>query len=91
MPDPLTVQLAQRGQMTIPKSLRERYNLQTGDTLTLLDLDGVFVLSPRQAQVDQLADQIGTKLIDHGETLESMLDALRKARESYHARPGDDD
>lgn len=91
MPDPLTVQLAQRGQMTIPKSLRERYNLQTGDTLTLLDLDGVFVLSPRQAQVDQLADQIGTKLIDQGETLESMLDALREARASYHARPGDND
>ena len=91
MPDPITVQLAQRGQMTIPKSLRERYNLQTGDTLTLLDLDGVFVLSPRQAQVDQLADQIGTKLIDQGETLESMLDALREARASYYARPGDDD
>ena len=91
MPDPLTVQILIIFLICLFMLLRERYNLQTGDTLTLLDLDGVFVLSPRQAQVDQLADQIGTKLIDQGETLESMLDALREARESYHARPGDND
>jgi len=83
MPESQQVQIAQRGLITIPKSLREAYNLKVGDTLTIHDLGGVFVLSPRSARVDQLADEIARSFIDQGETLESMLTALRTARESY--------
>ena len=39
----MTLQMAQRGVITIPKSLRESYGLRPGDTFTLLDLGGVFV------------------------------------------------
>jgi len=83
MNDPITVQLAQRGLLTVPKSLRDAYNLKTGDVLTLLDLGGVFVLSPRRSQIDHLADDISAALVEGGETLESMLRALRDAREEY--------
>lgn len=83
MTEQMTVQIAQRGLITLPKSLREAYRLKTGDELTLLDLGGVFVLSPRQTRVDTLAEQIVQTLAARGETLESMLQALREARESY--------
>jgi AbrB family looped-hinge helix DNA binding protein len=77
----VTLQVAQRGLITIPKRLREAYNIQPGDQLTLLDLGGVFVLSPRPSQVDALADRLAAELRDKGETLESMLQALREERE----------
>lgn len=48
MPDTITLCMAQRGILTLPKALCESYNLQPGDTFTLLDLGGVFVLSPRR-------------------------------------------
>ena len=83
MEEQMTVQIAQRGLITLPKALREAYRLKTGDALTLLDLGGVFVLSPRPSQVDALADQIAQTLAARGESLESMLQALREARESY--------
>jgi len=41
----------------LPKTLREAYGIRPGDTMTLLDLDGVFVLSPRRSEVDAIADK----------------------------------
>jgi len=83
MSDTLTVQIAQRGLLTLPSSLREAYNLKPGDYLTLLDLGGVFVLSPRRSEVDSLAEKITARLVEGGETLESMLQALRESRDRY--------
>jgi bifunctional DNA-binding transcriptional regulator/antitoxin component of YhaV-PrlF toxin-antitoxin module len=83
MSDTVTVQLAQRGVITLPKSLRNNYNLRPGDTLTILDLGGVFVLSPRSSQIDELAERITQALVEKGETLETMLQALREERERY--------
>jgi len=49
----------------------------------LIDLDGAFVLTARPSQVDALADKIAAELTGRGETLESMLAALREARAGY--------
>ncbi len=75
--------LAQRGVITLPKELREAYGLKPGDTLTLLDLGGVFVLSPTRLEVESLADRVTQALVDQGETLESVLQALHEEREAY--------
>jgi bifunctional DNA-binding transcriptional regulator/antitoxin component of YhaV-PrlF toxin-antitoxin module len=83
MSDTVTLQLAQRGVLTLPKTLRENYNLQPGDSFTLLDLGGVFVLSPRRSEIDALADRLTQSLTQQGETLETMLQALREERERY--------
>ena len=83
MSDTITVRVAQRGVVTLPKSIREAYSLQPGDTLTLLDLGGALLLSPRRSEVDTLADRITQALTERGETLESMLHALREERERY--------
>jgi bifunctional DNA-binding transcriptional regulator/antitoxin component of YhaV-PrlF toxin-antitoxin module len=81
MVDTLTVRMSQRGAVTLPKALRESYNLRPGDSFTLLDLGGVFVLSPHRSEVDPLADRITQALTERGETLESMLQALREERD----------
>ena len=86
MMDALNVQIGQRGVITLPKSLRERYSLQPGDDFTILDLDGVFVLSRRRSEIDALADQVTQALTEGGETLESMLTALREEREAYDSQ-----
>ncbi len=48
--------------------------------MTLVDLDGVFVLSPRPSQVDPLADELAQDLAARGQSLESMLQTLREVR-----------
>ncbi len=83
MSDAMTVQIGQRGVVTLPKELRQSYNLRPGDSLTIIDLGGVFALSPRRSEVDALADRIAQTLTAQGETLETMLQTLREERERY--------
>ncbi len=78
----VNLQMAQRGVITIPKALRETYGLKPGDTFTLIDLGGVFVLNPRRSEIDALADKIARQWAEDGETLETMLRALHEERES---------
>ncbi|MFQ5787660.1 MAG: AbrB/MazE/SpoVT family DNA-binding domain-containing protein [Thermodesulfobacteriota bacterium] len=83
MQDTMTINITQRGVLTLPKSIRNRYKLKPGDSLTLLDVDGVLVLSPLRSEIDLLADRINKSLIEEGGTLESMLRSLREERERY--------
>ncbi|MCL0069859.1 AbrB/MazE/SpoVT family DNA-binding domain-containing protein [Dehalococcoidia bacterium] len=77
----ITLQMAQRGVITIPKSLRESYGMRPGDTFVLLDLGGVLVLSPQRSQIDAIADEIASQWAEDGQTLEGMLQALREERD----------
>jgi bifunctional DNA-binding transcriptional regulator/antitoxin component of YhaV-PrlF toxin-antitoxin module len=77
------VLMTKRGIVTIPQVLRKRYNLKTGDVFTLIDLDGVFVLSPQRSIVDELAGEITEVLTKKGETLESMLKVLKERRRRH--------
>ncbi|MCW3098036.1 MAG: hypothetical protein JWL77_3654 [Chthonomonadaceae bacterium] len=78
----LTVELAQRGQLTIPKPLREQHHWEAGQQFTLMDLEGVVVMSPRESKIDALADQLRDDLIQEGASLEEMLFELRQIRET---------
>ena len=77
----ITLHMAKRGVITIPKSLRESYGMKPGDTFTLLDLGGVLLLNPRRSEVDGIADRIAVQWAEDGETLETMLEALRQERD----------
>ena len=77
------LQVAQRGVVTLPKAVREQYGIDAGDELTLIDLDGVFLLKRGRSQVDLIAEKIERDLAGQGETLESMLAALREIRAEY--------
>ena len=85
------VQVRDRGVVTLPKPLRERYGLGTGDVLDVVDLDGVFVLSPRASVVPELAAEIERLRLEAGYTTEELLESLRGERERYvRERYGDD-
>lgn len=77
-----SVQVAERGQVTIPKALRDRYGIEKGQLLTILDLGGTFLLSPKTSRTDQMADNLRDGLLKEGASLEEMLDELRHRRES---------
>lgn len=83
MAEKTTVRMGQRGVITLPKEMREICHLETGTELTVLNLDGVIVMSPRRSEVDYIADQIETGLVKRGESLETMLKAVREERERY--------
>ena len=87
MNNTFSVQVVQRGLITLPKELREQNQIREGDILTLIDLgDGIFVVSPRRSRVDDIADKLAEEWQDAGETLESMLTTLREVRAEYDTK-----
>lgn len=85
-----TIQVRERGTMTLPAEVREKYNIQPGDTFRLVDLDGIFVLTPMAAMVPELAREIERARREAGLTTEDLLLALREQRERYHHERNDD-
>ena len=79
-----TLQVRQRGVITLPADLREKYGIQQGDTFRLLDLDGVFVLTPMVPMVPELAREIERARLEAGLSTEALLQTLREEREQYH-------
>jgi hypothetical protein len=82
MDDTITLELAADGSLMLPKALCELYGLQPGDSLTLLDLGGVFVLSSHRSEIDAIANQMKAEFVRQGETQESLLAAVRAQRDT---------
>jgi len=85
-----SVQVRDRGVLTLLAELREKYGIRPGDTFRLLDLDGIFVLTPMVPMVPELAREIERARIEAGLSTEDLLRGLREQRERYRAeRYGD--
>jgi AbrB family looped-hinge helix DNA binding protein len=80
-----TIQVRKRGTLTLPAEVRQRYNIKPGDTFRLLDLDGIFVLTPMVPMVPEVAREIERARLEAGLSVEEMLEGLREQRERYVA------
>ncbi|MCX6029939.1 MAG: AbrB/MazE/SpoVT family DNA-binding domain-containing protein [Chloroflexi bacterium] len=80
-----TVQLRQQGTITLPISLRQRYNLRAGDVFSIIELgDGAFVLSPKSSTLARFGDKVGEILREEGLSMDDMLLGLEEEREKYY-------
>jgi AbrB family looped-hinge helix DNA binding protein len=80
-----TVQIRARGTVTLPARIRERYDLNEGDPLTLVDLDGAILLTPRLSVIDKLTAEIEYLRTEAGLSLEELLAGVREQRAQYQA------
>ncbi len=67
--------------------VRERYALEEGDPVTLVDLDGVVLLVPRIGVVPRLAAEIERLRVAAGFGEEALIAGVREEREAYGATP----
>lgn len=77
-----TVQLRSRGVLTLPKALRDKYDLDEGDALHLVDVDGTFVLTPMQPVVPALAREIERLREEKGLSTDQLLKRLQDERKA---------
>jgi AbrB family looped-hinge helix DNA binding protein len=79
-----TIQVRKRGVVTLPAELREKYGIEEGDTFRVLDLDGLFVLTPMVPMVPELAREIESMRLEAGVSIQELLEGLREQRERYY-------
>ena len=78
-----TIEVARRGQITIPKNLRDDLGIEEGQKYALRTLDGgILVLTPHNGKATAALTQLRNALIAKGASLEEMLTELRRMRES---------
>lgn len=79
------VQIGEAGALALPAEVVERYHLEPGDSLELLDLGGVLLLAQPRPSITELALEIESALKEAGITMEEMFAGLREERKRYVA------
>ena len=78
-----TIQVRKRGTITLPVIIREKYRLEEGDPITLLDMgEGVF-LSPKRSLLPKLAQEIERLKEKHGISTEELIAGVAEQRAKY--------
>ncbi len=77
------IQVAKRGVITLPVEVRRENQIQEGQILSLIDLDGVLVIAPQELQTDRLANRLAEAWREQGLDLATMLKTLREVRGEY--------
>jgi bifunctional DNA-binding transcriptional regulator/antitoxin component of YhaV-PrlF toxin-antitoxin module len=81
----VNIQLRRKGILTLPVSLRRKYNLDENDVFTLEDLgNGSFLLIPQVSNVARLGDRVAEVMAEEDVSLEDMLEALDEERQNYY-------
>ena len=86
----LTVQVRERGVVTLPAELRDKYEIENGKVFRLIDLDGIFVLVPMVPIVPELAREIEQIRLEAGLSMDQLLEQLRQRREEAAVQTDDE-
>jgi AbrB family looped-hinge helix DNA binding protein len=80
-----TLQIRGKGTITLPASLRKKYNLEEGESLSLIDVgDGSFFLVPVESKVIKNADKVAKAVKEANVTLEELFEVLDEERKRYY-------
>ena len=76
------VQIRQRGSITIPTEIRNRYQLDDGDPLTIVDLGEGFFISPKRSILPKLVAELEQIREKHNITLEELITGVIDKRKA---------
>ncbi len=77
---PPAVRVQERGQVTIPKEIREKLGLKKGDLVTFVETDQGVLIKPAEIVVSSALDEIGEALREKGISLEELMQRGREIR-----------
>lgn len=75
-----TYLIQERGQVTLPVKLREKYGLKKGDPVVFRETEEGILISPKETQVIKLLDELGEKLRAEGVSLDELMASGREVR-----------
>ena len=76
-----TIRVRPRGQVTLPRKLRNALAIEEGDLLTLVQVGDAIFLTAKPPRTYELADKIADMMTEEGVSLADLLQDLPKIRE----------
>lgn len=86
-----TVRLRERGQITIPQAVRDRWATEVNDldVLNLIEIGDAVFLSPKKLLLPELSKQFSALMDEEGVSLAELLEGLAEERQAiYQERYG---
>lgn len=74
--------MRQRGSITIPTEIRNRYQLDDGDPLTIVDLGDGFFISPKRSVLPKLVTEMEVLRDKYNVTLEELITGVIEKRKA---------
>lgn len=74
------VRVQEKGQVTVPREIREKLDLKKGDMVTFVETAEGVVIKPAEVVVSDALDELGRALKEKGLSLEKLMKRGREIR-----------
>ena len=81
MSNNMYAKIQEKGQITLPASLRKQYHLERGDMVIIVKTDDGILIKPAELVLTESLDAIGKELKDKGVDLAGWISLSEKSRE----------
>lgn len=71
-----------RGQLTIPKKIREISHIEEGNVVSILPVGDSLIITPQRLELDEARRQLKKLLKSSGLTVEDLVQGIKEERES---------
>lgn len=77
-------EIKSRGQLTIPKKIRESSNLEEGEIVSIIPVGDSIIITPKRLELDEARREIKKIIKRSGVSVEELLEGLTKEREKLY-------
>ncbi len=77
---PIITEIKARGQLTIPKKIRDKGQLEEGQAVSIIPVGDSVIITPRQLTLDEARRQIKMMLKDSDLSVEEILEGIKEER-----------
>jgi AbrB family looped-hinge helix DNA binding protein len=77
-----TAEIKARGQLTIPKKIREMSNMEEGSVVSIVPVGDSLIITPRRIELDEARRQLRKLLKASGLTVGELVAGLKEEREA---------
>lgn len=80
----MVAEIKSRGQLTIPKKIREASHLEEGEAVSIIPIGDSIIVTPKRLELDEARKQLRKILKGSGLSVEELLGDIKEEREKLY-------
>jgi AbrB family looped-hinge helix DNA binding protein len=77
----VVAEIKARGQLTIPKKIRETSHIEEGNVVSILPVGDSLIITPKRLELDEARRQLKKLLKASSLTIEELIEGIKEERE----------
>lgn len=80
----MVAEIKSRGQLTIPKKIREASHLEEGEAVSIIPVGNSLIVTPKRLELDEARKQLKKILKGSGLSVEELLGGIKEERKKLY-------